>query len=308
MDIDTSRSRPFAQGKRTKKQQNKQQRQNKRSNSAQKAARKITKESFSYGIAESPMDGFADSVASIPEHTSDCTLLEGHNAVCEFLRSGRSIDKIFMSTHHADILAQAKQRGIPIQMCERRKLDRLSSTGNHQGVIAQVAAQDYVSLDDLFAVAEHRGEPPLFVVCDGMEDPHNLGAILRSAEAAGAHGVIIPKRRAVGLTAVVARASAGALAYIGVHKANNLVTVLRELQQRGVWLFGAEANGDMLLYDAPFDRPAALVIGSEGRGLSRLVRECCDYMIQIPLRGQINSLNASNAAAVLLFEAVRRRR
>ena len=156
-------------------------------------------------------------------------------------------------------------------------------------------------------VAEQRGEPPLLVVCDGIEDPHNLGAIIRSAEAAGAHGIVIPKRRAVGLTAAVARAAAGALAHMGVHKANNLAAVLDELKARGIWLFGAEADGDAPLFEADFDRPCALVIGSEGEGLSRLTREKCDYIVSIPMRGRVNSLNASNAAAVMLFEAVRRR-
>ncbi len=157
--------------------------------------------------------------------------------------------------------------------CDRRKLDHMSVTGTHQGVIAQTAAQEYVSLDDIFRVAEERGETPLIVVCDGIEDPHNLGAIIRSAETAGAHGVIIPKRRAVGLTASVARSAAGALAYVGVHKANNLAAALDELKERGVWLFGAEADGTVDLYEAPFDRASAIVIGSEGQGLSRLTRD-----------------------------------
>ena len=164
-----------------------------------------------------------------------------------------------------------------------------------------------LSLDDIFRVAEERGETPLIVVCDGIEDPHNLGAIIRSAETAGAHGVIIPKRRAVGLTASVARSAAGALAYVGVHKANNLASTLDELKERGVWLFGAEADGTVDLYEAPFDRATAIVIGSEGQGLSRLTRDKCDYIVSIPMRGRVNSLNASNAAAVLLFEALRRR-
>ena len=173
--------------------------------------------------------------------------------------------------------------------------------------MAQVAAHAYASLDELFEHAQAKGEAPLFVLCDGIADPHNLGAIIRSAETAGAHGVIIPKRRAVGLTAVTARASAGALAYMPVHKAVNLPAVLDVLKQRGVWIFGAEADGTVGLYDADFAGPTAIVIGSEGEGISRLVREKCDFIVSIPMRGQVNSLNASNAAAVLLFEAVRRR-
>lgn len=239
----------------------------------------------------------------------DDSLLEGRNAVWEILRAGRAIDKLFLADNgrNGDLLAEAKKRKIPVTLCDRRKLDRLSSTGKHQGVIAQTAAQEYISLDDMLHLAEQRQEPPLLVVCDGIEDPHNLGAIIRSAEAAGAHGVIIPKRRAVGLTAATARSAAGALAHIGVHRAGNLAALLDTLKEQGVWLFGAEADGTESVYTAPFDRPAALIIGSEGRGLSRLTREKCDYIVSIPLCGKVNSLNASNAAAILLFETVRRR-
>lgn len=236
------------------------------------------------------------------------SLIEGRNAVLEWLRARRPVDKVFiLPGRNADIAAEARQHAVPVQNCDKRKLDRMSPTGKHQGVIAQTAAKEYVPLDKLFETAEERNEVPLFVLCDGIEDPHNLGAIIRSAEAAGAHGVIIPKRHAVGLTAATDRAAAGALAYMPVHKAGNTAAVLEELKARGVWIFGAEADGTVGLYDAPFDRPAALVIGSEGRGLSRLTREKCDYVVRIPLRGNVNSLNASNAAAVLLFEAVRRR-
>ena len=216
-----------------------------------------------------------------PPREDDGTLIEGRNAVLETLRAGRTVDKVFVAegARIGDVAAEARRCGVPVVTCDRRKLDHMSPTGNHQGVIAQAAAQEYVSLDHIFRVAEERGEAPLIVVCDGIEDPHNLGAIIRSAETAGAHGVIIPKRRAVGLTAAA----------------------------RGVWLFGAEADGTVGLYQAAFDRPCAIVIGSEGQGLSRLTRDKCDYIISIPMRGRVNSLNASNAAAVLLFEAVRRR-
>ena len=220
-----------------------------------------------------------------PPQEDDGTLIEGRNAVLETLRSGRAVDKIFLAegAHLADVAAEAKKHGVPTVTCDRRKLDHMSVTGTHQGVIAQTAAQEYVSLDDIFRVAEERGETPLIVVCDGIEDPHNLGAIIRSAE------------------------TAGALAYVGVHKANNLASTLDELKERGVWLFGAEADGTVDLYEAPFDRATAIVIGSEGQGLSRLTRDKCDYIVSIPMRGRVNSLNASNAAAVLLFEALRRR-
>lgn len=246
-----------------------------------------------------------------PSDGDETTLVEGRNAVSELLKSGRPADKLFVAEgahgRMADIVALAKAAGVPVVPCDRRKLDHMSRTGNHQGVIAQAAAHAYAELDELFAVAEERGEAPLFVVCDGIEDPHNLGAILRSAEAAGAHGVIIPKRRAVGLTGVVARASAGAIEHIRVHKAVNLAAALDEIKARGVWVYGAEADGNAELYTADFAGPAALVIGSEGAGLSRLTREKCDFLVSIPMRGKVNSLNASNAAAVLLYEAVRRR-
>lgn len=246
---------------------------------------------------------------TIQDENEENNLLEGHNAVIERLRAGQDCDKVFVAqgARVGDIIALAKERGVPVVECDRRKLDGMSTTGNHQGVIAQAAAHDYASLDDLFANAQTKGEAPLFVLCDGIADPHNLGAIIRSAETAGAHGVIIPKRRAVGLTAVVARASAGALAHMPVHKAVNLSAVIDTLKQRGVWIFGAEADGTVELYEADFAGPTAIVIGSEGEGISRLVREKCDFIVSIPMRGKVNSLNASNAAAVLLFEAVRRR-
>lgn len=246
-----------------------------------------------------------------PELDAEGALIEGRNAVLELLRSERPVDKLFLASGQGgrmqDVYALAKSRGIPVQECDRRKLDAMSVTHAHQGVIAQAAAHEYATLDALFEAAQAAGEAPLFVVCDGIEDPHNLGAIIRSAESAGAHGVIIPKRRAAGLTAVAARASAGALEHIAVHKATNLAQTIDELKERGVWIFGAEADGNVSLYDADFAGATALVIGSEGAGLSRIVREKCDFIVNIPMRGRVNSLNASNAAAVLLYEAVRRR-
>lgn len=245
----------------------------------------------------------------LQDEQDETTLVEGRNAVSELLESGRDCDKIFVAEggRHADILAKAKQRGIPTVVCDRRKLDAMCVTENHQGVIAQAAAHEYASLDDLFAVAQERGQNPLFIICDGIEDPHNLGAMIRSAETAGAHGIIIPKRRAVGLTAAVARASAGAIEHIGIHKVTNLPSLLDELKERGVWIFGAEADGTVGLYDADFAGATAIVIGSEAEGISRLVRQKCDFIVSIPMQGRVNSLNASNAAAVLLYEAVRRR-
>ena len=190
---------------------------------------------------------------------------------------------------------------------DRRKLDNMSRTHAHQGVIAIAAVREYATVDDILGAARTRGEPPLVVVCDEISDPHNLGAIIRTAECAGAHGIIIPKRRSAGLTAVVGKTSAGAVAHLPVARVANLTALLKELKDDGLWIFGADAAGDRPLYEADLKGPAAIVIGSEGSGMSRLVAEQCDFKVSIPLRGQINSLNASAAAAVLLYEAVRQR-
>ena len=190
---------------------------------------------------------------------------------------------------------------------DRRKLDGMSRTHSHQGVIALCAVREYVTVDDILAIAREKGEKPLIVVCDELSDPHNLGAVIRTADAAGAHGVIIPKRRSAGLTAVVAKTSAGAVAHVPVARVPNLVAALKELQQAGVWVFGTAAEGTTSLYQADLKGPAAIVIGSEGDGMGRLVTENCDFTVSIPMFGKINSLNASAAAAVLLYEAVRQR-
>ena len=244
-----------------------------------------------------------------PPQEDDGTLIEGRNAVLETLRSGRAVDKIFLAegAHLADVAAEAKKHGVPTVTCDRRKLDHMSVTGTHQGVIAQAAAQEYVSLDDIFRVAEERGETPLIVVCDGIEDPHNLGAIIRTAECAGAHGVVIPKRRSAGLTAVVAKTSAGAVSYIPVARVPNIPALLKDLKKQGVWVFGTAADGNTTLYNADLKGPAAIVIGSEGTGMTRLAAENCDFLVSIPMKGKISSLNASAAAAILLYEAVRQR-
>ena len=190
---------------------------------------------------------------------------------------------------------------------DRRKLDGMSRTHSHQGVIAQAAVREYATVDDILNAAREKGENPLIVVCDELSDPHNLGAVIRTADAAGAHGVIIPKRRSAGLTAVVAKTSAGAVAHVPVARVPNLVAALKELQQAGVWVFGTAAEGTTSLYQADLKGPAAIVIGSEGDGMGRLVTENCDFTVSIPMFGKINSLNASAAAAVLLYEAVRQR-
>lgn len=238
--------------------------------------------------------------------------LEGRNALTEALRSGRTIDKVFIAAGDTDkglqrLAAQAKEAGAVIVPVDRRKLDAMSTTHSHQGVIALAAARAYFSVDDLLQEAADRGEAPLLVICDELSDPHNLGAILRSAECAGAHGVIIPKRRSVGLTAVVAKASAGAVEYMKVARVTNINAVISELKQKGVWIFGTAAEGSIPMYQADLTGPTAIVIGSEGDGMSRLVQQNCDVTVHIPMKGRITSLNASAAASILLYEAVRQR-
>ena len=240
-------------------------------------------------------------------------LIEGRNAVLEALRSGRTIDHVFLAEGDTDralsrLAGMAREAGAVVKTADRRKLDAMSPTGAHQGVIAFAAAHAYSTVDEMLAEAESKGEAPLLVICDKLSDPHNLGAILRSAECAGAHGVIIPKRRSVGLTAVVGKSSAGAVEYMKVARVANLPAVIEDLKKRGIWIFGTAASGDRLLYDADLRGPAALVIGSEGFGMSRLVEERCDFLVRIPMMGHINSLNASAAASILLYEAVRQRR
>ena len=200
-----------------------------------------------------------------------------------------------------------KDAGAVVVSVDRRKLDAMSFTHAHQGVIALAAAHAYFTVDDILEEAASRGEAPLIVICDELSDPHNLGAILRSAECAGAHGVIIPKRRSVGLTATVAKASAGAVEYMKVARVTNINTAIAELKDKGVWVFGTAAEGSIPMYKADLTVPAAIVIGNEGEGLSQLVRKNCDVMVSIPMKGKISSLNASAAASILLYEAVRQR-
>ena len=226
-------------------------------------------------------------------------MLEGRNAVQEALAAGRPIDKLYIAAGETDralarLAAMAKEAGAAVVETDRRKLDQLSATGAHQGVVAMVAAHAYATVDEILENAKSRGEAPLIVLCDDLSDPHNLGAI-------------IPKRRSVGLTAVVGKASAGALEYLPVARVSNLVSTIRDLQKAGVWVFGTAADGDTGLYTADLKGPAAIVIGNEGEGMSRLVSEACDFKVSIPMHGRISSLNASNAAAILLYEAVRQR-
>ncbi len=239
-------------------------------------------------------------------------IIEGRNAVIEALRAGTNIDKIYLARGETDaalghIASTARAKGVVVVEADRRKLDGMSRTHAHQGVIALAAVRAYVDVEDLLALAAERGEPPLLVVCDELSDPHNLGAVIRTAECAGAHGVIIPKRRSAGLTAIVAKTSAGAVSHLPVARVANLASLLERLKKEGLWIFGAAAEAATPLYDADLKGPAAIVIGSEGSGMSRLVAERCDVLVSIPLRGKLNSLNASAAAAVLLYEAVRQR-
>ena len=238
--------------------------------------------------------------------------LEGRNALQEALKSGRTVDKVFIAAGETDralqrLAAEAKEAGAVVVPVDRRKLDAMSFTRAHQGVIALVAAHVYYSIDDILEEAASRGEAPLIVICDELSDPHNLGAILRSAECAGAHGVIIPKRRSVGLTATVAKASAGAIEYMKVARVTNINSAIAELKEKGVWVFGTAAEGSIPMYQANLTVPAAIVIGNEGDGMSQLVRKNCDVMLNIPMKGHISSLNASAAASILLYEALRQR-
>ena len=238
--------------------------------------------------------------------------LEGRNALTEALKAGRAIDKVFIAEGDTArglqrLAAQAKEAGAVIVPVDRRKLDFMSTTHSHQGVIALAAAHEYFTIDDILQEAADRGEAPLIVICDELSDPHNLGAIMRSAECAGAHGVIIPKRRSVGLTATVAKASAGAMEYMKVARVTNINNAIAELKQKGVWVFGTAAEGSVPMYKVDLSGPAAIVIGNEGDGMSQLVRKNCDALVHIPMKGQISSLNASAAASILLYEAVRQR-
>ena len=234
------------------------------------------------------------------------------DAVIEALRTQTNIDKIYIQRGETDktlghIASKARAAGIVVVEADRRKLDGMSRTHAHQGVIALAAVREYVSLEDILADAAAKGEQPLLVVCDEISDPHNLGAIIRTAYCAGAHGVIIPKRRSAGLTSVVAKTSAGAVSHMKVARVPNIPSLLKDLKKQGVWVFGTAANGTTGLYDADLKGPAAIVIGSEGDGMTRLAAENCDFLVSIPMKGDLNSLNASASAAILLYEAVRQR-
>ena len=247
---------------------------------------------------------------SVEEETADGRI-EGRNAVIEAFRSGKSIDKLYVLSGCEDgpirtIVREAKKHDTILNYVTKERLDELSVTGKHQGVIAQAAAYSYATVEDILQRAEEKGEDPFLILLDGIEDPHNLGAILRTANLAGAHGVIIPKHRQVGLTATVAKTSAGAINYTPVAKVTNLVQTMEQLKEKGIWFVCADMDGERM-YDLNLKGPIGLVIGREGEGVSRLVKKTCDFTASIPMKGDIDSLNASVAAGVLAYEIVRQR-
>lgn len=238
--------------------------------------------------------------------------VEGRNAVIELLKSGKTINKIFILKGERqgsinEIIKLAKKNNNLIVEVDKNKLDSVSETKHHQGVIAFVAPVEYKTIDDIFELAKERGEDPFIIIADEIEDPHNLGALIRSAECAGCHGVIIPKRRAVGVTEVVAKTSVGATEYVPVARVNNINETIRELKDRGVWVVGTDGKADKLYYEQDLTGPIAIIIGSEGRGMSSLTMKSCDFLVKIPMMGKITSLNASVSGGIIIFEALRQK-
>ena len=243
--------------------------------------------------------------------TMESNIIEGRNAVIEAFRSGKTVDKVLILEGCQDgpintIVRKEKKHNVLIKYVKKDRLDKASETGKHQGVIAYVAAYKYAEVEDILDNARKKGEPPFVIILDGIEDPHNLGAIIRTANQAGAHGVIIPKRRAVGLTSTVARTSAGAINYTPVAKVTNIANTIEDLKKEGMWFVCADMDGDVM-YNLDLKGPIGLVIGNEGEGVSRLVKEKCDFIAQIPMKGDIDSLNASVAMGILSYEIVRQR-
>ena len=238
-------------------------------------------------------------------------VIEGRNAVIEAFRAGKTVDKLFVLEHCKEgsmntVLREAKKHDTIINYVKKERLDQMSETGKHQGVIAYIAAFEYATVDDILKKAEDKGEPPFVVILDDIEDPHNLGAIIRTANLAGAHGVIIPKHRAAGLTATAVKASAGAVSYTPVAKVTNISKTIEELKDKGLWFVCADMGGTTM-YDLDLKGPIGLVVGNEGKGVSRLVKEKCDFIASIPMFGDIDSVNASVATGVLAYEIVRQR-
>ena len=244
-------------------------------------------------------------------HSENKDLIVGRNAVLEALQSGRAVDSVWVARGERSgsigkILRLCREKGVVVKDVDEKKLSFACGHANHQGVAAWAAAHAYADLEDVFALADERNEAPFLIICDELEDPHNLGAILRSAEAAGAHGVVIPKRRSASLSYAVAKTSAGAIEYVPVVRVPNIPSLLDELKERGLWLYAADMDG-ALWCDTDFSGGVALVIGSEGKGVGRLVRERCDFVVSLPMKGKINSLNASVAAGILMFEVAKQR-
>lgn len=238
--------------------------------------------------------------------------IEGRNAVAEAFRAGRPVDKLYIAAGEGDrslsfLAATAREKGVPVAECDRRKLDAMSQTHSHQGVIAVCAVREYCTVEDILQHAQALGEEPFVIVCDEITDGHNLGAVIRSAECAGAHGVIIPKHRSAGVTAIVNKASAGAAQHMPIARVANLRTALQELKAQGLWIYGTAADGDSPLWQTELTGPIAVVIGSEGDGMGRLVRESCDFVLSLPMKGRLSSLNASVAGAIVMYEVLRQR-
>ncbi|MZQ83392.1 23S rRNA (guanosine(2251)-2'-O)-methyltransferase RlmB [Paenibacillus sp. 5J-6] len=236
----------------------------------------------------------------------------GKHSVMEAIRAGRTINKIWIAENAqkqfaGPIVAEAKNLGILVQFTDKRKLDQMVEGLQHQGVIAQVAAYEYVEVEDILAKAKALGQDPFILILDEIEDPHNLGSILRTADCTGVHGVIIPKRRSVGLTATVSKTSAGAVEYVPVARVTNISQTIEQLKEQGVWVAGTDVTAAQDVYKANFSMPIALVIGNEGKGVGRLIKERCDFLVKLPMAGNVNSLNASVAAGVLMYEVVRQR-
>lgn len=239
-------------------------------------------------------------------------VLVGRNAVTEALKSGRGINKLWIASRDregsvAEIAALAKERGIVVQYVERAKIEALAGGHRHQGVLAYVAPVPYAELEDILKAAEAKGEAPFLVLLDELEDPHNLGALLRTADATGVHGILIPKRRSVSLNATVAKTSAGAVEYVPVARIGNIAQTLKKLKEKGFWVAGADMDGEKAYYEADLTGPLVLVVGSEGKGMSRLTKEACDFIVRMPMVGRINSLNASVAGSILMYESMRQR-
>lgn len=248
---------------------------------------------------------------TVDQYEDSANVTAGRNSVRELLASGRDIDKIFVQKGErtgsiTSLIAEARSRSIPVVECEKAKLDHISGGINHQGIAAFSAEKEYCSIDDIISYAEEKGEKPLIVIADRIEDPHNLGALIRAAECAGAHGLIIPKRKGAMLTQVVSKASAGALEHLRIAKVTNLAMTVEELKEKGLWIFAAEAGGDKY-YEQDLTCSAAIILGSEGKGVSKLLLDKCDFILSIPMYGKVNSFNVSAAAAVVLCEAARQR-